>query len=473
MSVRQPKFDEEFSCDGEWWLPGQEDQQIPGKLRYSASDGIRLECGRRLIPVSAGFRPPPQTVCGKIHPGGPVTLLDAHGSCTGWGPVGSQPIVAGGLVIGASVESWEAPIKGITFWLDGLSKWKSAGPFESGTSSESTGAVLRYQYDVSLEPEPSCFVDALNADVSILSSCGSIGGGHEITLSHDCYLDFQFRDELSLSMAIGIANRVEMLFTLLIGAPTSIQRIELSRNPALDFFQRDIHLLFPRAQRRRSRHYFPRDDMPVTFERIRDFGAVLNSWFAVGAAFSPVLKLLAASLFRSEPEYFENRFLTLAQAIEGYCRIANPNDNYLPRDEFSTLRKAILECIPADGAADFLQVAKSRIGSLNSCSLQDRLKRLFEKHGWLSLLLATPQNPTPSTETIESFVTSVRLARNSLTHVESNPKKRQPIDDLMIWQLRAIICTLLLRESGIDIGKRIAEFVWPQSRVMWWTDYFD
>jgi hypothetical protein len=471
MRVFDPHLDSEFESAGEWWLAGQESYRVPGSVKYSPNAGISLECGTPLFAVGWGQRPVPQTVQGELEFGGLATLLDAQSVSIVLGKGQPQTLSASSLLVGASIDSWESPITGVTLTLDNLNDWVSAGPFhDSGTSMVQDGCpIVRYQYDLGGTPTPSYRTASVNATTAIGASFGTTGFGHSVTLRQDQQIMVDFRSSVALRVTIAVAHKIELLFSLLTGAPSLIQSIDLSVPNAPLPCLAGHRFFYARPWRRGSRRLFTRVHMPARFEDLKaNLGQVLNQWFTVCEKYSPVTKLLAASLFQPGSLFMEDRFLTMAQAIEGYCRISK-REAYLSNDEFRPIKKAMKKCIPAGYPIQFRDLAYDRIGRLNEFRLRDRLLSLFQQHDWLRWFLSNGKDHEPREQDVNEFAEVVTKTRNSLTHVESGPTKEARVEFRVFWRLRAILCALLLAEAGVLIGDRYRE-VESEFPVMWWMD---
>jgi hypothetical protein len=210
--------------------------------------------------------------------------------------------------------------------------------------------------------------------------------------------------------------------------------------------------------------------MPANFEFVQStFGSVLNKWFIASRKFSPVIRLLRATLFSPPSPFIENRFLSVAQALEGYCRIAT-NEMHLPRSEFGKIKEAMRGNIPADVPEGFRELLKNRIGRMNEYSLRDRVLSLFERHEWLRLVLALTKGQVPANDEVNAFAKQFVDARNSLTHVEAGQKAMGIVDYRTFSLVRDILCLLLLHEAGIHVEETYRRIHNELGTPWWWLD---
>lgn len=208
--------------------------------------------------------------------------------------------------------------------------------------------------------------------------------------------------------------------------------------------------------------------MPAPFEQVSSrLAEVFNKWFEVCEKYSPVTRLLSVSLFKGGSPFLESRFLTVAQAIEGYCRMEN-NETLIERDAFLPIKKALRKFIPKEVQHRFRRAAIGRIGRMNELTLRHRIVSLFERNDSLKWFLSRGEEREPSFSDIETFARDVVNTRNGLTHVESGskpPKVSYPI----FWTLRSVLCAVLLAEIGVPIGERY-QAVQNELGMFWWMN---
>jgi hypothetical protein len=337
-------------------------------------------------------------------------------------------------------------------------------------AAEYDGAVGQYEFEVDSTPSTQYEVAAIDASISINSTFSQTGCGHATTLKQDYYFWITLNNSLPIRQIVAIVQNLELFVSLLTGGPSLIQSIKLHARDERAFTRPDIHLLYNRAWRRGGRRYFARDDMPATFQELEgQLGQVFDKWFAACEKYSPVMKLLAASLFQPGPFFIDNRFLTVAQAVEGYCRISNV-EKYLPRDEFRRISEAMKKCIPDECHENFRTLADIRIRNMNDFSLRDHVLSLFKRHSWLKWLLLVDKNREPTDDDVQAFVSDVTRARNNLTHVEAGRANAKSVSFGTFWRLRAILCALFLAEAGVHVEQRCRELQTRGFYIAWWMD---
>lgn len=461
-------FTKDYERAGEWWSPLDPSHRVPGRLRYSPETGINIECSGQLLRAPGQFFAESEIVHGEIEygdPGDPVTLFHASGAFVGAGK--TQVVSAGSMLIGKHVESFDAPVTGVNLMLENLNDWISSGPFNYGSAKYASEEkpVIRYFFEVDMEQREPWHVPYHHAKVSIGKSIGQGGQGHSITLTQEQHIRMDFDSPVTLNLALQIIHKFELLLSLLAGWPSLIQAITFAY---VDSGQpRQMNYVFNRTAKSTGDRMFARQFMPAPFETIHEqLGTIVDRWFALCDTYAPVIKLLKASLFQPGPSFLEDRFLTVAQAIEGYCRISR-SEHFLSDVQFSPIREKLLNDLPADLPARLLELAKGRISGLNEYSLKDRLASLFDRHEWLRCVLIRRNGDEANSSDIDAFIKSVRDTRNGLTHVESAKRRDITVNYSIYWQLRATLIGLLLNDAGFRFDQSSSAKTGIQYQ-MWW-----
>jgi hypothetical protein len=430
------RLDHDYEAHGTWWLPENSANRVPGRVTYSVDGGIELECHGSLL-EGRPWDHEAVTIHGELQYDGPATLFGAIGNWDFGATIQLQTFVSRTAVIGMHAASPDADVRSLAVLADNFNEWLSSGPFDTADRSHGDDPrVTRFQYEVNTEPLGPWRIDSINSSAHVGMMLSQRGVGHSTTLVCERFTQFVSPDSLSLREALRIATGFELLLTLLTGGVSLLQSVKL-RPPSDHVTSADVHCLVSRPRNERRKRLFNRQLMPATFDALGEaFPAILDRWFSVYGKYAPVIRLLAHSLFSAEGRFLEEQFLTVAQAVEGYCRISQ-GDKYLEDGQFEPIRKALLASVPLDLPHRFRELAATRIGWMNDYSLSDRLLALYEKREWLGTFLVTRENPEPSRTTWETFVREVTKIRNSLTHVEST--KDLQIDLRTIWRLRAVL----------------------------------
>ncbi len=196
-----------------------------------------------------------------------------------------------------------------------------------------------------------------------------------------------------------------------------------------------------------------------------------DTWLAKEKELKPITQIMAPAIAKTGSKFVQERFLALAQAIEGYCRL-RCNGTYFCREKYKLAKQGIEECIRdnlanlidgLDGSAlsDFNNKVRGSVGCLNSLSFKSRLRNLFAANEWLRPIVTSEFESDASA--VEQFLTDVVRSRNDLTHLERN---RQPTLDTLHNSERKLLIALgllLLSESCLPVSEL-------DPRALYWKD---
>jgi hypothetical protein len=181
-----------------------------------------------------------------------------------------------------------------------------------------------------------------------------------------------------------------------------------------------------------------------TLEHVRDhFDRFLDKWFSSDDTMHEAISLFLSARFR--PGLLNDiRFLMLAQSIEAFGR-ATVGGEYVSEEAFQPIRKALTEAIPESVEPDHREALKNRIKYGYQHSLRKRIDTLF---GTLK----------PSTIPIvcadqDSFVEKVVNMRHYLSHRTDELRELATDGAALYWiceQVMLLLRLLLLKHFGLD-----------------------
>lgn len=461
------RLDKPYEDLGVWWQSTRPSRKINGRIKYSPENGISLECSDWLVEIGYESWPPPCTLHGELNTFGPTTLFHAAGSSLLLQKIANQTFSASGLLIGSHVTSLDQRYGGVMLKLTQLNDWFSPGPFSYQYDSDGSSHLVDYQFQNEPDELPPVYIPAIDSYLSIGCVSNQTGSGHFATLSHDVYLLVHAKSERSITELLTIALDLEILITLLSGFPSPIYSLALIPQGTTERKREHLYL-YNQSLRRFGTKLFPRTDMPANYETVQStFAEVLNRWFATARKFDTVIQLLRSTLFTPSSPYIENRFLSISQALEGYCRIA-ANESHLSRGEFSKIKKTMRGQIPAGISDECKELMKNRIGRMNDYSFRDRLLSLFRRHEWLKFILARGKHDVLTGVDITLFAKQFVDSRNSLTHIEAGPSTLGLVEYRMFALGRDLLCHMLLSEAGVQTKDNYVRIREEWGSVLWW-----
>ena len=460
------RLDQDLESDGDWWLPGAPFPRVPGKLSFSTSTGINLELGISLIPQPELRPSAPQIVHGEIDHDVPVTLFGAvSGFAFLVGPR-NPPVTAEAMLIGGHAVSTDDQIDQINLRIDGLRDWISDGSFKPTYGNEQPANTKDFDVHFSVRDraDASFCVETIPADISFEFEYEQRGAGHSVTLVEDYIASIRFRNSKSIDEAVTVATDLELLITLLTGSPATIQ--EFCLGPRTNLVSEIKSLIYHRTRNARRKRLYHRGFMPANYDWIAsDLSDVFDRWFALCKNLRSVLGLLSTSLFQVISSTSEADFLTMAQAIEAYCRIRS-RETYLPTDKFVEVSTSLINCIPSDMDSRIRNALKTKIGYMNEYSLKDRLKSLVEKQPWLESVVSFVEEAQERPADVRRIIRSIVDTRNNLTHVDQGRVREVPVG--LVFRLQNMLCLSILNDIGINVEHRLSEV--GEFRPHWWMN---
>lgn len=114
-----------------------------------------------------------------------------------------------------------------------------------------------------------------------------------------------------------------------------------------------------------------------TLQEIDDLSVFINRWFAICTKFGVVINLLLSD-FGEKKQFLESRFLQLAQAIEVFDRLAEPDCRYAGAEEYKLIQKNLVAAIPECCPPRLRSRLTSQLEHANEYSLRDKIRRQLE-----------------------------------------------------------------------------------------------
>jgi len=399
---------EGFESAGVWWLPTAPEARVVGLLRYSDSDGFRLEIPFGLLGemgdfadrLNASTRTP--LVHGQLRNGKTVTLVEAvltFSNLSFPGACREEHRALKGYV--GQVEADANPqVDQLRVRYSHLRDWVVRHPATCSRAIEGDrlAPAVDYRYEA---PEPADIASGdgwrLRLSHIATQSAPSVTG---FRVDHDCVLTLELDEPLDLE-AIETRFLAPLWQFLSFCLDRSVDTTSLSIRVA----ENEEWLEVGRAQTVSSK----RDDvvfepfmllpMPQLGERL---GAIMEQWFAFkGDECRAVSLMVGLSSERSVPS--DLKFLAAAQALEAMSRVG-ANETELTEDEFQRRLTVMSEAIPEPRVRDW---AARKLQYANQRSAGELLR---------DLLTAVGDYPGSVAPDLDKFLSDLRNNRNFYTH---------------------------------------------------------
>jgi ApeA N-terminal domain 1 len=464
-----------FKRHGTWWCPGSD--PVAGELRFHPRTGLELRAYGNVIEQHFGTVPLSNTtVHGRLAEGDAITLFNLFPVTVGFpSRLAMQRSVALAALIGAHLPNEETEtVDRIQFRLCNLNEWFGRGPLDPMNVVNET-PIAEYRISAPNTVHNLGSVAEARGTITARLEHGWRGIGYRCNLRANYWASVGFEKPIPLSKALEVAHEFEILVSLLVGCPSLLREIvvwpseELSHQNDRRSDRSGAFYIYRRVWTYGRKTWTP--PIAIPFWSLGDkVEAIVTRWFALDHL-KVVVHLLAGSLFGAASAFVEDRFLTLAQALEGYCRISLEG-KYLDDAIFRDVDKRLKDTFPANSSSGFQEKFRNTLARLNEHTFRDRLLTLFEKHPWLRVVIADDPTLVATESQVAEFVARVVKARNTYTHVES--KSRQQRQSITQWvvhatpAMRAMLCLLLLSEIGVDVKYWLAKSEENRRTVGWW-----
>lgn len=436
-----------YSSQGRWWLPENPDRVLTGNLEITSDGDATLDVMGVFDDDPAQMFTPMATapvILGDTDDGEAVTLIQASPREQRL-PLGSyggitfkpQAVYVGGHLS----DPTETPFHRVVFRFKGLDEWLGITGLQTGFMQDYAGATIAYTLpkDIRLEL-------GHNEWLTLAFTWKPTGFGSSLTEA-----GIRQKAEVRIDSAAGMTiDRIESLlfellnfFCLVLDRRTAIEQLSLYS------WQVIRHSLY-RSEAKRISYIrgaafpppvdgnFDRREMLIAYPAAADrFQTMVRRWLEKHETLRPVFELYFG-LIHNDRLYVENRFLSLAQALETLHRRTQPGTE-LPPDGHADRMTEVLAACPAA----YRSWLDRKLRFSNELTLADRLRELIKPFGnWFGARKAR-----------STFIEKTVETRNYLTH-HTRMEDRQVFSDEKLFpaseKLRALLLLHMLGEIGIE-----------------------
>jgi hypothetical protein len=470
-----PRLDRAAEWTGHWWLPGKSDHVVPGVLRYSPQEGLRLsliggfedrvirQLGEGMAEVTEGTRSWP--VLWGVAENKEITLFDClavKSTTYGFGPDGpnKQTVSAMTALIGVHLDGPEDEVfTSSLVSVEDLKRWSDSSVFTGTIGMRDERADGRGSISVEPADEPSVVVDSTTITLA-----------HEHTLPHfddrrgqtigqmkdTVFVRFRPASPISLVTARELATAIQDLVSLATHRASAMLWIRLRMPPE----ERDYPDGYP-VRNREVAVYFRTTisgDADAKAVNHRDvlftchdipFEEIVPRWWQVREKFLAASNMVLGLRY-APARYVEGNLLSAVGAAEVMHRALGIDQPHMAAEDFEALRSRLLEITPEEHRS----WVKSAIR--NEPTLRDRLRELAKLPDAEAMKKLVPD--------VEQWAKVATQARNDLAHTGQTP--RQSIDELIaaVKVTTAVVVMNLLQALGLP-GERQREIVNDQREI--------
>ena len=430
---------------GEWWLPVEEEDEwqpenaedrVAGVLEFDPNNGGELDLMGTLTGIGSGSGEI-DTIHGKTKEGEFVTLRGCFDQGSGMSAkatvMHNQTISVSKVFSGALFYDGEPEFAELKLTYPLLEMW---------TQQESFVTQLPPEYEhigVHIESPESVTAELENAEIKLSIT-------HNVTRKRWKAVELTQTAEVTIipsgDLPFGevlndYARHIQNLLSLALGEPINpetITGVNPSEQDNKEKHETDIayqvpHLVDAPESKHPNKVLFSLSDI--------EFENALQQWFESARGAQTLHNLYFGTKY-NEAMFEENRFLSLAIAIEGYHSHLFADYRLMERGAYDDLCDDIMEMIPDDAEA------KERIDGLlrsigNEPSLRDKIEMVFDEYDCiLSELIDVDEVAKRTTDN-----------RHNLAHALDNEVDTAAVGDLA-RTLQVVVEAILMDTLGLD-----------------------
>lgn len=446
MEVR---IDKPLNESSRFWLPGEVDKVVSGRLVYDPTEGITVEVTSGLVPAkfngSAQNHP---IIHGQLMSGSLVTLVEAFvtSHSTGFGGDGPVTITAGRAMFGCHAQdSLQMRVKSCSLGLADLEEWLGIRCVSSEDAYDSGG---RIGVDLHYREPPAIKVEIPISDLTFSINwklhstwCREQGVG----LRPEAYLTATAKDSFSLADSSTAAWDIQCLLALLIGHVPTVRwmSVEPLFSVGASKSEKECQILYHQRAESTTETMFA-SNMLLPYQIVQpDFAAIANNWFARTEQAKLAAMVYVESML-AKPPTVNVGFLAVVHAIEAYHRSTH-RGLYMDQGVFDAAIEKITNQIPEEFDVDHRQSLKNRMRYGNEHSMRKRLTDLLNRIPSQLCNRITGSNS-------QQFVQRVVATRNYFTHWDVESKKQAFSDGKDILNATKRLRALFIASIFHDLG---------------------
>ncbi|MEV7012237.1 HEPN domain-containing protein [Streptosporangium sp. NPDC051022] len=450
---------------GEFWLPGNHESRIPGRLQFNPKEGIELQLIGRL--ESASDTTGAETRLFGLIDKAEVTLNRGYSKGSSFSSPGipQQSIYFNEMFLGWHLEDSTLAFQSVSLKLTQLAYWIGYSGItanrRASTPTTPSGYEISYTQPkrissdfsrgcVSLEHEWAYDVDYLKRalvtqdavfriDYSKLTEFDEIQ--KDIARLSDLVMLCIDRHAAIENVSLG---RPDLIAHSIAGTPMGYEQVIEYRAPRLKPATIDHH---------KRLHDF---DMLLTFSELGGINAVAK-WLDASPKFQRSLSSLM-SVRNTDRIYVENRFLNVTYAAEAFHRLTE-GGSYIEPDEYDAVVQAYAEITPVKHRDWFTD----KLSYGNEPPLSKRMRRL-----------ATRSRPATRNLIGDAgrWAQTISQTRNELTHLASDSRTFKNGDLYYLSEsVYSVLRVCMLLESGVPESALAAKsnsnaLTWHKERIL-------
>ncbi len=418
--AKVPKIDDAVDAGGAFWNPGTPDQQFSGFLQKAPGKRLELTtCPKSgavpleefIAQINGEKKYTPAVLHGFTSQGKSTLLRIQHVATPGLnGLVEGESINWDRYRVSAALFGLHIPdenssvIDSVRLQFSGITDWL-VPPLDVKFDSDSIKISIPNVQPVLVESSLPELEAKISISVSTNLKLGPVG---DRRLKGTVEVVVNPITRQSLDWFIDKANRLEHLFSLLLGTSVALRRFAMKHNDGEGWLSLTRHTRIEKPDRQSWIVCTP-----------KELAGWIRHWLSHAENLRPFENLVYGTL-RNNKLFVETEFLTLAQALESFHRIAHPQ----------------------------------------RFTFKERMESLFARVSSLSLRAVLRETPA-------SFEETLRENRDAFTHLGlAKPKAFRDSLDIFLFnqKLHALLRLLLLLDIGVPEERALAPVLYQAHR---------
>jgi len=442
MANKLPLLGDDFEIWGHWWLPGDPDNKVAGRLT-SKFGALELKLLHPFPAIDPHDRDAVAPVVYGVGDTKLFTLWDAFQiGCSIQAPGTTQPIFrhmrvlvgehiearkdmlfTGLILSGANIGPWSG-IQGVDYQL---------------TFRENDSPSMEYRLSENRSKE------LLLQDPRMKINIGA--GFETINKEFQSYgfnvfpsIHVKFDDEINFDKVRNYWKRLSDFLSLTIGKEFITERITLKTNGGKRPDD-SLELRVDHPPPEESKVLNAWEVLVPLAELADNAPRVFEQWFSKSGEVRDSIDLLIGNMRRRElPIHVQLN--TLCQALESFHR-TTAGGGYLSKNDYKPVARSLTDAIPEETDAELKRAIKDRVRYAYEYSLRTRLTQLL---GQIEL-----ESLEKLGIMVNDFANAVCKARNDFTHWDTGDESKDDTNLLnLVSKLKMIVRIVLLKHFGID-----------------------
>jgi hypothetical protein len=374
-------LNEKFEYQGYWWLPGADEDEVPGILKFDPDDGATLDLLGSLKGLEGVIDLlEPEIILGRSSNGKLITLKDCErtlGNLAIGGGFSTSSFAVSEIFVGEHFgRAEDIGFERLVVEYLHLGAWAHASGFDIRFNEELEGPKRRWREVKHDLPEPFTAAVGGEYEVSLGFSSNFWASPRpftEVNITQPADLATKFPQRVSFGRLSDITFRLQHLLSL--GTRRSAYPIAVRgyTGPVGEATPLEVHYRplgrthIPQERPRLHEMLFSRRDLPA------GFGPAVAGWLEGADKLDPVYRLFLGTVYNPSA-FIEQRFLSLVTALEVYHRRAISASD--PPEKHDRRKREILEAAPDEHRGWLEQKLKFS----HEPTLEERLHEIFRKN---------------------------------------------------------------------------------------------